>query len=152
MWFLYYFHRRYLFLWFFLHLIIDKPFRFSFFSFSFFFFSFLLLFFFPSSHRFHLPLSTEFPSKSGPLTTAYQSLIQLSSELDGKCTIDYKDLKFICKIGEGMFGDVHRAQLWGMDVAVKKLKCDTSAFPIEELQVFISFNSKHAQKYSMFID
>lgn len=44
------------------------------------------------------------------------------SQLESKCEISYAQLQFICLIGEGAFGEVWRANLWGMEVAVKKLK------------------------------
>ena len=44
------------------------------------------------------------------------------SQLDSKCEISYSQLQFINLLGEGAFGEVWRANLWGMEVAVKKLK------------------------------
>lgn len=44
------------------------------------------------------------------------------SLLQGTTEIAFEQIVFYSKLGEGAFGEVWRAQLWDMDVAVKKLK------------------------------
>eukprot|EP01103_Thecamoeba_quadrilineata_P014399 TRINITY_DN4290_c0_g2_i1.p1 TRINITY_DN4290_c0_g2~~TRINITY_DN4290_c0_g2_i1.p1 ORF type:complete len:1044 (-),score=175.75 TRINITY_DN4290_c0_g2_i1:118-2904(-) len=58
---------------------------------------------------------------------------ELLVQLESRCEIDYAQLVFGKKLGEGAFGEVYRAHLWGMDVAVKKIKIENHLFPITEL-------------------
>eukprot|EP01101_Sappina_pedata_P013016 TRINITY_DN9327_c0_g1_i1.p1 TRINITY_DN9327_c0_g1~~TRINITY_DN9327_c0_g1_i1.p1 ORF type:complete len:1050 (-),score=229.93 TRINITY_DN9327_c0_g1_i1:59-3151(-) len=58
---------------------------------------------------------------------------EVQSQLDSRSEIDFTQLQMGPMLGEGAFGIVYRAELWGMDVAVKKIKESSNLFPIAEL-------------------
>lgn len=54
--------------------------------------------------------------------------------LEQQCEIDFDQLVFKNKLGEGAFGEVWRGSLWDLDVAIKRLKGNfLRASPLEEL-------------------
>ena len=54
--------------------------------------------------------------------------------LESQCEIEFDQLKFVNRLGEGAFGEVWRGCLWDLDVAIKKLKGNfLRASPLEEL-------------------
>lgn len=54
--------------------------------------------------------------------------------LEQQCEIDFDQLVFKNKLGEGAFGEVWRGSLWDLDVAIKRLKGNfLRASPMEEL-------------------
>eukprot|EP01102_Stenamoeba_stenopodia_P010693 TRINITY_DN324_c0_g3_i1.p1 TRINITY_DN324_c0_g3~~TRINITY_DN324_c0_g3_i1.p1 ORF type:complete len:1230 (-),score=275.04 TRINITY_DN324_c0_g3_i1:2625-5846(-) len=53
--------------------------------------------------------------------------------LEKRSDIDYSHIQFGRRLGAGAFGEVFHAQLWGIDVAVKKIKCERYNFPLQEV-------------------
>lgn len=62
-----------------------------------------------------------------------QTLGPLQTILERRMDIDYSAIIFGRRLGQGAFGEVCHAQLWGIDVAVKRLKCDRYNFPLQEI-------------------
>ncbi len=50
------------------------------------------------------------------------AVVQNTGSASGKDEIQYRDIVFGSKIGEGAFGDVYRGTLWGQEVAIKTMK------------------------------